>query len=36
MILFVLYWVMIGDDFLLDINNLEEFKILVVGNNFDC
>ena len=30
-----LYWVMTGDDFSLDINNLEEPKILVVGNNPD-
>ena len=30
-----LYWVMTGDDFSLDINNPEEPKILVVGNNPD-
>ena len=30
-----LYWVMPGDDFSLDINNPEEPKILVVGNNPD-
>ena len=29
------YWVMTGDDFSLDINNPEEPKILVVGNNPD-
>ena len=31
----VLYWVMTGDDFSLDINNPNEPKILVVGNNPD-
>lgn len=30
-----LYWVMTGDDFSLDINNLSEPKILCVGNNPD-
>lgn len=30
-----LYWVMTGDDFSLDINNLKEPKILCVGNNPD-
>ncbi len=30
-----LYWVMTGDDFSLDINNPNEPKILVVGNNPD-
>lgn len=30
-----LYWVMTGDNFSLDINNPEEPKILVVGNNPD-
>ena len=30
-----LYWVMSGDDFTLDINNPEDPKILVVGNNPD-
>ena len=30
-----LYWVMTGDDFLLDINNPKEPKILCVGNNSD-
>ncbi|MCE8165676.1 conjugal transfer protein MobC [Porphyromonas gingivalis] len=30
-----LYWVMTGDDFSLDINNLKEPKVLVVGNNPD-
>lgn len=30
-----LYWVMSGDEFSLDINNPEEPKILVVGNNPD-
>ena len=30
-----LYWVMIGDDFSLDINNPNEPKVLVVGNNPD-
>lgn len=30
-----LYWVMSGDEFTLDINNLNEPKILVVGNNPD-
>ena len=30
-----LYWVMTGDDFLLDINNPNEPKVLVVGNNPD-
>lgn len=30
-----LYWVMTGDDFSLDIDNPEEPKILVVGNNPD-
>ena len=30
-----LYWVMSGDDFTLDINNPEEPKVLVVGNNPD-
>ena len=30
-----LYWVMTGDDFSLDINNPQEPKILVVGNNPD-
>ena len=30
-----LYWVMIGDDFTLDINNPKEPKILCVGNNPD-
>ncbi len=30
-----LYWVMSGDDFTLDINNLDEPKILCVGNNPD-
>lgn len=30
-----LYWVMTGDDFSLDINNPNEPKILVVGNNSD-
>lgn len=30
-----LYWVMTGDDFSLDINNPEEPKVLVVGNNPD-
>lgn len=30
-----LFWVMTGDDFSLDINNPEEPKILVVGNNPD-
>lgn len=30
-----LYWVMTGDDFTLDINNPEEPKVLVVGNNPD-
>ena len=30
-----LYWVITGDDFSLDINNPEEPKILVVGNNPD-
>lgn len=30
-----LYWVMMGDDFSLDINNPKEPKILVVGNNPD-
>ncbi len=30
-----LYWVMTGDDFSLDINNLNEPKVLVVGNNPD-
>ena len=30
-----LYWVMSGDEFTLDINNPEEPKILVVGNNPD-
>ena len=31
----VLYWVMTGDDFSLDINNPNEPKVLVVGNNPD-
>lgn len=31
----VLYWVMTGDDFSLDINNPKEPKILCVGNNPD-
>ena len=30
-----LYWVMTGDDFSLDINNPDEPKVLVVGNNPD-
>ena len=30
-----LYWVMMGDDFSLDINNPKEPKVLVVGNNPD-
>ena len=30
-----LYWVMSGDEFTLDINNPEEPKVLVVGNNPD-
>ena len=30
-----LYWVMTGDDFLLDISNPREPKVLVVGNNPD-
>ena len=30
-----LYWVMTGNDFTLDINNPEEPKVLVVGNNPD-
>jgi hypothetical protein len=30
-----LYWVMTGDDFTLDINNPQEPKVLVVGNNPD-
>ena len=30
-----LYWVMMGDDFSLDINNPNEPKVLVVGNNPD-
>lgn len=30
-----LYWVMSGDDFTLDLNNPEEPKVLVVGNNPD-
>ncbi len=30
-----LYWVMSSDDFTLDINNPEDPKILVVGNNPD-
>ena len=30
-----LYWVMTGDDFTLDINNPDEPKVLVVGNNPD-
>ena len=30
-----LYWVMTGDDFTLDINNPEDPKVLVVGNNPD-
>ena len=30
-----LYWVMTGDDFSLDINNPNEPKVLVVGNNSD-
>ncbi len=30
-----LYWVMTGDDFTLDINNPEEPKLLLVGNNPD-
>ena len=30
-----LYWVMTGDDFSLDINNPNEQKVLVVGNNPD-
>jgi len=30
-----LYWVMTGDDFTLDINNPQEPKVLVVGNNSD-
>ncbi|GHT37159.1 hypothetical protein FACS189435_1550 [Bacteroidia bacterium] len=30
-----LYWVMSGDEFTLDINNPEDPKILVVGNNPD-
>ena len=30
-----LYWVMTGDDFSLDINNPNELKVLVVGNNPD-
>ena len=30
-----LYWVMTGDDFSLDINNSNEPKVLVVGNNPD-
>lgn len=30
-----LYWVMTADDFTLDINNPEEPKVLVVGNNPD-
>ena len=30
-----LYWVMTGDDFSLDINNPNEPKVLVVGNNPD-
>ena len=30
-----LYWVMTGDDFSLDINNPNERKVLVVGNNPD-
>ena len=30
-----LYWVMSGDEFTLDINNPEDPKILVVGNNSD-
>ena len=30
-----LYWVMTGDDFSLDINNPNESKVLVVGNNPD-
>lgn len=30
-----LYWVMTGDDFSLDINNPQEPKVLVVGNNPD-
>ena len=29
------YWVMTADDFTLDINNPEEPKVLVVGNNPD-
>lgn len=31
----ILYWVMTGDDFTLDINNPEAPKLLVVGNNPD-
>lgn len=30
-----LYWIMIGDDFTLDINNPDEPKVLCVGNNPD-
>lgn len=30
-----LYWVMTGDDFTLDINNPDDPKVLVVGNNPD-
>lgn len=30
-----LYWIMSGDDFTLDINNLDEPKVLCVGNNPD-
>ena len=30
-----LYWVMTGDDFLLDISNPCEPKVLLVGNNPD-
>ena len=35
MISLALYWVMTGDDFSLDINNPNEPKVLVVGNNPD-
>ena len=35
MISSALYWVMTGDDFSLDINNPNEPKVLVVGNNPD-
>lgn len=35
MIIPQLYWVITGDDFTLDINNLRERQILYLGNNAD-